>query len=74
MDITKDDIRRRLDSHPVTATQAESMARLRDSARAFGYVISELCPAGREKSLAVTELETALMRAVRAITHEEASP
>lgn len=40
---------------------------LRASAKEFGHLIVEACPVGREQSLALTDLESALMWAVASI-------
>lgn len=41
--------------------QAEKYDRLRAKAKELAYLIDELCPNSREKSLAVTKLEESIM-------------
>ena len=40
---------------------------VRTIAKAFGVVVLEVCPASRERSLAITKLEESVMWAVKAI-------
>lgn len=47
--------------HRPTEGQPEKYGQLRDTAKAFAYLIDELVPAGREKSLAMTKLEETVM-------------
>ncbi len=47
--------------------QVEKYKRLRDEAKAFAHSINACCPNGREKSLAITKLEEAVMWANKAI-------
>lgn len=47
--------------HRPTEGQPEKYGLLRDTAKAFAYLIDELVPAGREKSLAMTKLEETVM-------------
>ncbi|MFB0840963.1 Acb2/Tad1 domain-containing protein [Paenibacillus oleatilyticus] len=44
---------------------------LREKAKELAYLIEELCPASRERSVAMTELETAVMWANAAIARNE---
>ena len=52
---------------PPTDEQRASVARLREATIALASTIDESCPNGRDKSLALTHLEDALMRANRAL-------
>lgn len=62
MDITEDEIRRRLtNAPPATATVGEAFDRATAAAIELGLAIVELVPPGREKSLAVTHLEEVSM-------------
>lgn len=47
--------------HRPTEGQPEKYGRLRDTAKAFAYLIDELVPNGREKALAMTKLEEVVM-------------
>lgn len=47
--------------HSPKTGQAEKYQDLREKAKEFAYIIDEACPASREKSLAMTKLEEAVM-------------
>lgn len=47
--------------HRPAEGQPEKYEQLRTTAKAFAYLIDELVPAGREKSLAMTKLEEVVM-------------
>lgn len=47
--------------HPPKEGQPEKYAAIRDKAKELAYLIDDLCPDSREKSLALTNLETAIM-------------
>jgi len=53
--------------HSPQPGQPEKYTALREKAKEFAYLIEELCPPSREKSIAFTELETAVMWANAAI-------
>lgn len=53
--------------HPPQEGQPEKYSILRDEAKALAYRIDGLCPDSREKSLAMTKLEEAVMWANAAI-------
>lgn len=53
--------------HPPQPGQPEKYSRLRDEAKSFARTIDVLCPDSREKSLALTKLEEAVMWANAAI-------
>lgn len=50
--------------------QPEKYERLRNTAKAFAYLIDELVPAGCEKSLAMTKLEEVVMWANAGIARD----
>jgi hypothetical protein len=54
-------------SAPPTDEQRDIVAALLEAAQNFESEILELLPAGRDRSLAITHLEDALMRANRAV-------
>jgi hypothetical protein len=60
--------------HAPTPDQVKQYERLRQSAKTLAYVIEAECPAGREKSLAMTNLENALMWANAAIARWSPAP
>jgi hypothetical protein len=47
--------------HAPKEGQAEKYTALRDKAKELAYLIDDLCPNSREKSVAMTNLETAVM-------------
>lgn len=53
--------------HAPTPEQAEMIVNIRDKARMFAYLIDNSAPDSREKSLAMTNLEQAVMWANAAI-------
>lgn len=53
--------------HPPTDEQVAKYAEIRSEAKALALQIDKLCPASREKSLALTNLEQAVMWANAAI-------
>lgn len=53
--------------HAPTPGQPEKYEKLRAKAKELAYLIEELCPASREQSVALTELETAVFWANAAI-------
>lgn len=65
-----DEVRRRLLPKPVGEVELAKLDELRARALDLGAAIADLCPEGREKSLALTALEDTVMRATRAVTHE----
>ena len=67
-----DDIEKRFTYHPpVTATQVVKYERLRSMAKEFAYQIEFDCPDSRERSLALTKLEEAVMWSNAAISRHE---
>jgi len=57
--------------HPPKPGQPEKYERLREEAKALARSIEELCPSSRERSLAMTNLEQAVMWANAAIARNE---
>ena len=51
--------------------QLEKYASIRDKAKDLAYLIEELCPDSREKSLAITNLEQFVMWANASIARNE---
>lgn len=65
------DLRRRFTYHPPTAGQPERYERLRAGGLELARLIDGDCPDSREKSLAITHLEQAVMWANAAIARNE---
>lgn len=61
------DIENNFKYHAPKPGQPEKYTALREKAKELAYLITELCPNSREKSLAITQLETAVMWANAAI-------
>ena len=57
--------------HAPTLEQQAKYVRLRGEMKSIAYLIEELCPAGREKSLAMTKLEEASMWANASIARND---
>lgn len=57
--------------HPGNVDVAPLYSSLRGRFMELAHVVNELCPDGRDKSLAITHLEDALMRSIRAIAVEQ---
>ena len=47
--------------HAPTHGQPEKYEKIRAKAKEFAYLLDELCPGSREKSLAMTKLEESVM-------------
>lgn len=47
--------------HAPKPGQPEKYTAIREKAKELVYMIADLCPASRERSVAMTELETAIM-------------
>lgn len=56
--------------HAPIGDQATRYTRIRGEAKSFALTIASLCPEGREKSLALTNLEQAVMWANAGIARE----
>ena len=65
------DVRKRFTYHPPKDGQPERYENLREIASEFAAQIMEQCPPSREKSLALTKLEEAVMWANAAIARNE---
>ena len=63
----KDQIENNFKYHAPKDDQPQKYESLRSVAKEFAYLIDELCPNSREKSLAVTKLEESTMWANAAI-------
>lgn len=59
--MTNEEITRRFTYHAPKGNQPELYECIRHVARDFAVCINDLCPESREKSLAVTKLEEAVM-------------
>lgn len=57
--------------HAPFGDQAERYVRLRNEAKALAFTIQDLCPESREKSLALTHLQQAIMWGNAAIAINE---
>lgn len=57
--------------HTPKEGQAEKYTEIREKAKELAYVIDELCPNSREKSVAMTQLEDAVMWANASIARNE---
>lgn len=57
--------------HAPDANQVIKYEKLRKGAKELAYLIGQLCPDGRCKSLAMTKIEEAIMWANKAVAHEE---
>ncbi len=62
-----EDLERNFTYHAPKPGQPEIYGKLRDKAKELAYLITELCPPSRERSVAMTHLETAIMWAVASI-------
>lgn len=56
--------------HAPKEGQPEKYHALREKAKELAYLIEELCPVGREKSLAMTNIEQGVMWANASIARE----
>lgn len=65
------DLEKRFTYHPPKEGQSQKYTFLRDAALGAALSIDELCPDSREKSLAITKLEEAVMWANAAIARNE---
>lgn len=57
--------------HPPNPTQTQKYENIRKNALAFADLINAMCPDSREKSLAITNLEEAVMWANASIARNE---
>lgn len=68
------DLKKRFTHHPPTGNQMQKYDNIRKNALAFAELIDAMCPDSREKSLAITSLEEAVMWANAAIARNEGTP
>ncbi|AQR77220.1 hypothetical protein ABNB59_17225 [Paenibacillus larvae] len=59
--------------HSPKPGQPEKYTELREEAKELAYLINEICPNSREKSLAITNLEQVVMWANASIARNEVS-
>ena len=59
--------------HPPKGDQENRYLKMRETAKQLAYLMVELCPDGRERSLALTKLEEAVMWANTAIARHSES-
>ena len=57
--------------HPPKGNQQARYVEIRDTAKSFALLISDNCPASRERSLALTNLEQAVMWANASIARNK---
>lgn len=69
--MTDDDLTNRFTYHPPKDGQAERYQAIRDKAYLLAEFINEQAPNSREKSMAITRLEEAVMWANAAIARHE---
>lgn len=65
------ELKRRFTCHPPRGDQKERYEEIRERAYALAYNLDKLCPDSREKSLAMTHLEEAVMWANASIARNE---
>lgn len=65
------DIENRFTYHPPKEGQPEKYTKLREKAKELAYMVDELCPNSREKSLALTKLEEMVFYANASIARNE---
>jgi hypothetical protein len=66
-----DDLNNRFTYHPPRGDQTRHYETIRNEARKFAHLINDRAPESREKSLAITHLEDAVMWANAAIARHE---
>lgn len=69
-----DEVMRRFTYHPPHGNQTERYGRIRAAARTFAKLLLGCCPDSRERSLALTKLEEAVMWANASIARNEPPP
>jgi len=68
------DLKKRFTYHPPVGNQTQKYENIRKNALAFAELIDAMCPDSREKSLAITSLEEAVMWANASIARNEEPP
>lgn len=71
MDALNADLEKNFTYHAPKPGQPERYGRIRDKAKELAYLISQECPQSRERSVALTELETSVFWANAAIARNE---
>lgn len=69
--MTDDQIHNNFSYHAPDQRQTVKYAQLRAEAKALAFIINGFCPESREKSLAMTKLEEAIMWANASIARNE---
>ena len=67
----REQIEQTMGFHPGHADVAPLYSELRRRFRELAHHVNDVCPDGRLKSLAITHLEDALMRAIQSIAVEQ---
>jgi hypothetical protein len=67
----RDDLDKRFTYHSPKTDQPERYVLIRNTAKSFGLLIIDKCPKSRERSLALTKLEEAVMWANAGIARNE---
>lgn len=65
------DFERRFTYHAPKGSQQARYERIRNFGKDFAYAVDQMCPNSREKSLALTNLEQAIMWANASIARNE---
>ncbi|MGF2618482.1 hypothetical protein FZC84_21185 [Rossellomorea vietnamensis] len=65
------EIENRFTFHPATPEKAEKYEGIRNEARQLAHILNELCPDGRELSIAMTKLDEVVMFANASIARNE---
>ena len=71
MDALNAELEKNFTYHAPKPGQPERYERLREKAKELAYLISQECPTSRERSVALTELETSVFWANAAIARNE---
>lgn len=69
--MTKPQIENNFSYHSPKEGQPEKYTAIREKAKELAYLIEEICPNSREKSVAITNLETSVMWANASIARNE---
>lgn len=67
----REEIEKRFTFHPAKDDQLERYEKLRDEAKQLAMSITQFCPPSRERALAITNLEQAMMWANAGIARNE---